>query len=88
LRFIWDYDNLTHIARHDVSSVEVEEALSGETVPIEYQDWHSEERFAEVGMTSTGRILTTIYTWRDDGIRVVTSYESSRLEVRAYLDSR
>ena len=78
LRFIWDYDNLTHIAKHGLSREEVEYALDGMTLEVEYQDWHTEDRFAEVGVTPAGRFLLIHTTWRDGALRVVTAYDAPK----------
>jgi uncharacterized DUF497 family protein len=87
LRFIWDYDNLTHIAEHGLSPEEVEYALNGFTLPVEYQDWHHEERFAGMAPPA-GRFLLVITTWRDIEIRVVTAYDAPKDSVEEYLRNR
>jgi uncharacterized protein len=87
LEFDWDVENLTHIARHHVASEDVEFALTNGSVEIEYQDWHSSEvRFAEVGITASGRILYILITMRGHRIRVVTAYDAPRDLVREYLE--
>jgi uncharacterized DUF497 family protein len=88
LRFIWDYDNITHIALHNVTPQEVEDAMNGDTLDLEFQDWNDEERFSEVGATTTGRFLVVWMTWRDDGIRVVTAYDAPRKVIKEYLEDR
>ncbi len=88
MRFIWDYDNITHIAEHGLSPEEVQYALNGFTMPIEYQDWHGEQRYAEVGMTAAGRVLLIHMTWRDENIRVVTAYDPPKKLIREYLEKR
>jgi uncharacterized DUF497 family protein len=88
LRFIWDYDNLTHIAKHGLSSEEVEHAFDGVTMEVEYQDWHTEERFAEVGVTAEGRFLLIYTTWRDGAIRVVTAFDAPKGSIKEYLKQR
>jgi uncharacterized protein len=70
LEFDWDDDNLKHIAEHDVTAAEAEYVLENPTLDIEYQDWHEEERFAEVGAPALGRVLVVITTWRELQIRV------------------
>jgi uncharacterized protein len=87
LEFDWDVENLRHIAEHHVAPEEVEFALTHDSVETEYQDWHeSEVRFAEVGMTASGRILYILTTMRGHRIRVVTAYDAPRHLVREYLE--
>ena len=88
MRFIWDYDNLTHIARHGISLEEVEQVLGGVTMEVEAQDWHFEERFSEVGATATGRFLLIHSTSRNGAIRVVTAYDATRKSIEEYLKRR
>ncbi len=88
MRFIWDYDNIAHIAEHGQSPEEVEYALNGFTMPVEYQDWHGEDRYSEVGMTAEARILLILTTWRDDDIRVVTAFDPPRKLIEEYLKTR
>ncbi len=88
MRFIWDYDNITHIAEHNVTPDEVEQAFERDMAPVEYQDWHPEERIAELGSTATGRFLYIVTTVRPEGIRVVTAYDAPKRLVQAYLRQR
>lgn len=78
LEFDWDQDNLNHIAEHNVTAAEVEQVLESHTLDIEYQDWHEEERFVEVGVTDKGRILIVITTWRGLKTRVVTAFDADK----------
>jgi uncharacterized DUF497 family protein len=57
-------------------------------MPVEYQDWHGEERFSDVGMTATGRVLLIHTTWRQDDIRVVTAYDPPQRLIKEYLSKR
>jgi len=88
LEFDWDEHNLKHIAEHAVSAAEAEDVLEHPTLDIEYQDWHEEERFAEVGITPLGRVLVVITTWRELRIRVVTAYDAPGEVVEEYLRTR
>jgi hypothetical protein len=88
LEFDWDEENVAHIAEHEVTPEEVESVLEGSTIDVEYQDWHEEERFAEVGLTSHGRVLMVITTWRGLKIRPVTAYDAPRELAQEYFRSR
>jgi uncharacterized DUF497 family protein len=57
IEFEWDQDNVRHIAEHNVIPEEVAFVLDGFTLDVEYQDWHGEERFAEIGVTAQAGIL-------------------------------
>ncbi len=86
LEFDWDFDNLTHLAEHDIAPEDVEYALTHRTMSIDFQDWHdSEDRCSEVGMTSGGRILIIVTTVRELRLRVVTAYDAPRYHQKEYL---
>jgi uncharacterized DUF497 family protein len=88
IEFDWDHENIEHIAEHDVTTDEVEFALNGVTLDVEYQDWHEEERFAEIGVTAQGRYLVVWTTWRGSLLRVVTAYDAPLDLVKEYLRNR
>ena len=88
LEFDWDAENLAHIARHEVTAAEAEYVLEHPTLDLEYQDWHGEERFAEVGVTSSGRVLVVITTWRGLRTRVITAFEAPAAAVTEFERSR
>jgi uncharacterized DUF497 family protein len=85
LIFDWDAGNIEHIALHGVSTVEAEYVLTHPTLDVGYEDWHGEERYAEVGATANGRILLVWTTWRGDRIRVVTAFDASKADALEYL---
>jgi uncharacterized DUF497 family protein len=80
-KLIWDEVNTEHIRKHDVSKEEVEEALSQKTANIPgYRN-----RIAAIGLTSCGRVVTTILEGNSiDGYYVVTARPSSRKERKLF----
>jgi len=85
----WDAANVAHVARHGLTPDMVEAALS-DPYALERSAGMvgDEERFALIGAADSRRILTVIYTWRSDRIRVVTAYHASSLERRLYRGRR
>ncbi len=75
--FEWDEANRAHIARHNVTPQEVEQALQNNPVDGGVQDHEGEERRVEVGTTDALRLLVVITTVRDDKTRVVTAFPAS-----------
>jgi uncharacterized DUF497 family protein len=75
--FHWDDSNGGHLARHDVSPSEAEEAiLDPNAIFLEIQSG-GEERVKAVGATMGGRILVVVFTWRGESIRAITAYGAS-----------
>jgi uncharacterized DUF497 family protein len=68
LWFDWDVHNVGHLARHDVQPAEVEQALSGEIVDLDYRVTEDgEERWTAMGQTTAGHLLVIVWTILDDG---------------------
>ena len=77
--FIWDEENLSHIARHHVAPEEVEEALAAAPVVLRSRD----ERYLGHGQTESGRLLFVVYVRRPRGrIRVITARDMTESEKR------
>jgi uncharacterized DUF497 family protein len=82
--FDWDFENITHIARHGVMPEEAEGVLLNAPMFLRYEDENDEVRFVEVGPTYRGRMLEVVTTMRGSRLRVVTAYDANRLSVRQY----
>jgi uncharacterized DUF497 family protein len=81
LVFDWDAANLDHIAMHDVTQEEVEQAILGDPLDIEMQieeDGSGEERLQHIGETAKGRILQLMTTWRDGKVRVISAWDAPK----------
>ncbi len=75
VRFIWDAENILHIARHGVTPQECEDVLLDDrTIHVPS---HS-QRLSAYGVTSAGRAMRVIYAEQSDGIRVTTAYQIRR----------
>jgi uncharacterized DUF497 family protein len=84
--FQWDEANRRHIARHDVSMEEFEQVMKNGPLDLHIQyDEDDGLRYEQVGETDRGRILTVITTWRDERVRPVTAWDSSRADKLIYL---
>jgi uncharacterized DUF497 family protein len=86
--FDWDDSNLRKIRAHGIKRADVEQALSGDPIPIYEQDSGEESRYVYYGETQSGRLLAIVLTERDDRIRVVTAYDLDAGQKRDYLARR
>ncbi|MBI3635869.1 MAG: BrnT family toxin [Candidatus Rokubacteria bacterium] len=43
-----------------------------------------EEQFITIGMDTLGRLLTVVYTWRDENIRLISARRATRGERAQY----
>ena len=88
-RFDWDAGNLGHIARHDVSSDEVQEAILDRFCMLESSEVRSGHlRYRATGETVAGRIVTVIFEIRDGSIRTVTAYTAPKKKQIAYRERK
>ncbi len=79
--FIWDEENMEHVAQHQVSPEEVEEALTGDPLVLRGPDG----RYLAYGKTSSGRHLFAVYVSQARGrVRVLTAREMTEKETRLY----
>jgi len=84
-RFQWDAWNIGHIARHNVTPEEAEEAFCNEPL---FLRGRSGTRMV-LGRTEAGRFLTVIYVTRPGGsVYVVTARDMDRKERRRYRRER
>lgn len=84
--FDWDRANVQkNWNRHEVSFYECEEVFFRDPVIIP-DTGHSdaEARFFAMGRTVRGRLLTIIFTVRENKIRVISARDMSRKERKAY----
>lgn len=83
--FEWDDANIEHIGRHNVHPIEAEEALlSGERLPIGRRTVDSELRWAFVGSSESGRLLSVVYCKRSGRIRVISARDASVREFQQF----
>jgi len=74
VEFDWDPGNIEHIARHDITPEEYEEAYKNAPMMIEDQQRKRERRRLCLGETDNGRLLTFVVTERKGKIRFVTAH--------------
>jgi hypothetical protein len=88
LTFEWDDANLGHIAQHQVTAEEAEQAILGDPLDVELQVAEAddgEERLLQIGETAKGRILQLLTTWRGGKVRVITAWDAPRQLKTYYL---
>jgi len=87
--FDWNQTNRDHIARHDVSSEEVEQAiLDPHALFLEIETRSGEERTESLGITASGRVLVVVSTFTGRAIRPITAYKADTRQERLYFEQR
>jgi uncharacterized DUF497 family protein len=85
MSFDWDEANIAHIAKHNVSPLEAEEAATHRPIAIEYLTRNGEERFVQIGETLAGRVLLIATTPRNGLIRVITAHDVDLSKRTSYI---
>jgi uncharacterized DUF497 family protein len=47
----------------------------------------NEQRWVTIGMDALARVLTVVYTWRGDSIRIISARPATPNERRQYLEN-
>jgi len=81
--FNWDEANLNkNWVKHNVNYQEAEEVFKNKPLKIFHDEQHSqdEDRFAAFGRTNEERLLTVVFTIRNNKIRIISARDRSRKE--------
>jgi uncharacterized DUF497 family protein len=82
--FDWDEANIAHIAEHNVTPHEAEEAATFKPVALYAALKNGEERLVQIGETYAGRVLMVVTTPRNGKTRVVTAHDVDLSKRRSY----
>lgn len=87
IEFQWDKGNVDkNQKKHEVSEKEAEEVFFDKKKIIYRDKFHSdkEERFIILGKTAKKRLLYTVFTKRNGKLRIISSRDINRREVKLY----
>ena len=86
--FEWDQGNLTkNWDRHDVEGWEWEQIFFNRPLIIKRDKEHSktENRYYVLGRTNFNRLLFSVFTARNDKIRIISARDMTDAEIERYL---
>ena len=86
LEFEWDEGNIDKNIKHKVANKEAEEIFFDRKKVIYKDTFHSkgEERLIILGKTQRGRLLYTIFTLRNTKVRIISTRDINKKEVKLY----
>lgn len=86
--FEWDQGNfIKNWDQHDVSSGECEQIFFNRPLIIKWDKEHSknENRYYVLGRTDANRLLFSVFTVRNDKIRIISARNMTDAEIERYL---
>lgn len=86
IEFQWDKGNIGKNLKHGVTDTEAEQVFFDNNKAITEDIRHSirEKLFIVIGQTKKSRLLYTIFTMRGKYIRIISSRDTSKKEVKFY----
>jgi len=83
--FEWDEGNADHIAWHNITPDEAEEAfMDPRRMGAPAYNVAGEGRRAVLGATESGRVLYIVFVRRGEAVRIITARDATRTERRRY----
>jgi len=74
----------SNLKKHSISFMEAVAALEDEHAITIEDDQPGERRFITIGMDEHGSILTVVYTYRGEVIRIISARKATSAERKAY----
>ena len=86
MEYEWDsVKSKANARKHGVQFADTVIALEDElAITIADPDSKDEVRFVSLGMDAIGRVLVTVFTHRDDAVRIISSRIASKGERKRY----
>jgi len=86
MKVTWDpMKARANLAKHGVRFSDAESVLFDPgALTREDEDAEGEQRFVSVGSDAMGRVLTVVYSYQEEVIRMISARQASRTERRAY----
>ena len=83
--FEWDKTKrLANVAKHGIDFVDAKQIWLGDMLEIRSsQDHHREPRYLAYGLMSN-RLITVVFTWRGNNIRLISARRARHHERKAY----
>ncbi|MEK6768866.1 MAG: BrnT family toxin [Gemmatimonadota bacterium] len=85
VQFEWDARKaVSNLGKHGVDFADAATVLHDDRAVTVRDEMSGEERFVTVGTDALGRVLTVVYTWREERARLISARRATRREQREY----
>lgn len=90
MHYLWDKEKArSNLRKHGVHFADAVIALEDDkAITIEDPVFGNEQRFVSIGAADIGRVLITVFTYREDQIRIISSRRATRSERRTYREQQ
>jgi uncharacterized DUF497 family protein len=75
-------------SKHGVDFADAATVLTDDFALTQRDETADEERFVTVGMDATGRVLTVVFAWRGEAVRLISARRATTSERRQYEKNR
>jgi uncharacterized DUF497 family protein len=72
--------------KHGIDFADAATVLLDELATTIRDDSADEERYVTIGTDALGRVLVVVYSWAEDGIRLISARKSTKKERQQYED--
>ena len=81
----WDAGKaVSNLRKHGVDFADAATVLHDDRAVTVRDEMSGEARFVTVGTDALGRVLTVVYTWREERARLISARRATRRERREY----
>ncbi|MDX2269657.1 MAG: BrnT family toxin [Bryobacter sp.] len=85
--FEWDPRKAAaNVRKHEVQFADAVSVLEDQRAITLRDTSAEEERWVTIGMDALARVLTVVYTWRGNAVRVISARAATPNESRQYLE--
>jgi uncharacterized protein len=77
----------SNLRKHGVQFADAVAVLEDDCAITLPDDTHDEERWVTIGIDGLGRIMTVVYAWRNDAIRIISARVATPKERQQYLEN-
>jgi len=86
VKYQWNRDKAqSNLEKHGIDFADSVGAFEDNwALTIEEQFIDDEQRFVSLGMDFLGRVIVVVYTFREDGIRIISARNATNSERKAY----
>jgi hypothetical protein len=87
LRFEWDAEKaFRNVSKHGVNFEEARTVFDDplSVTVVDYQHSQEEDRYVDIGLSSSGQLLVVVYTERGGVVRLISSRKATSAERRTY----